>query len=362
MAHNIVYREKNDPNYSFDVFDLTIHKIMDKYFPWIKVTNKKFKQQFKPRITMGIHKSIKRRDRILQKFINTKDESKKEEFHDRYKFHRNMIVSLIMLSKKNHYEDNFKNIRKTWGDIKSIINIRNLAKSQPSSLLIGKEISSNPKIIANTLNKYFSSIAGALQGQIHHRGNDFTKYLSRPNDYNFFINRTDEYEIINIINNLSSNKATGPHSIPTDILQLIKFNISKPLSAIFNLSFSTSIYPDKLKIAKVMPVFKDKGSPLQCMNYRSNSLQSNINKIYEKLMYSRLYNFLNLHNCIYDLQFGFREKHTTNHALLSLAEIIRDALDNNNFACGIFIDLQKAFDTVDHSMLLNKLNHYGIRG
>ena len=88
--------------------------------------------------------------------------------------------------------------------------------------------------------------------------------------------------IINIINNLRSNKATGPHSIPTDILQLIKCNISKPLSEILNLSFSTSIYPNKLKIAEVMPVFKNKGSPLV----------SYINNIYEKLMYSRLYNFL----------------------------------------------------------------------
>ena len=188
------------------------------------------------------------------------------------------------------------------------------------------------------------------------------RMILQPNDYNFFINPTDEYEIIDIINNLSSNKATGPHSIPTDILQLIKCNISKPLSEILNLSFSTSIYPDKLKIAEVMPVFKDKGSQLQCMNYRPISLLSNVNKIYEKLMYSRLYNFLNLHNCIYDLQFGFRGKHSTNYALLSLTENIRDALDNNNFACGIFIDLRKAFDTVDHSILLNKLNHYGIRG
>ena len=89
---------------------------------------------------------------------------------------------------------------------------------------------------------------------------------------------------------------------------------------------------------------------------------SNINKIFEKLVYSRLYSFLNLHNCIYDLQFGFHAKHSTNHALFSITEMIRDALDNSNFACGIFIDLQKAFDTVDHQILLKKLEHYVIRG
>ena len=83
-------------------------------------------------------------------------------------------------------------------------------------------------------------------------------------------------------------------------------------------------------------------------NYRPISLLSNINKIYEKIMYTRVYNFLNIHNCIYNLQFGFREYHSTNHALLNLTEHIREDLDNNRFACVIFIDLQKAFDTVDH--------------
>ena len=79
-------------------------------------------------------------------------------------------------------------------------------------------------------------------------------------------------------------------------------------------------------------------------------------------MHARLYNFLDLHNCIYDLQFGFRQNHSTNNALFSITEKIRETLDNNNFACGTFIDLQKAFDTVDHTILLKKLENYGIRG
>ncbi len=134
------------------------------------------------------------------------------------------------------------------------------------------------------------------------------------------------------------------------------------MKEIINISLSTGIYPDKLKIAKVIPIFKNKGDQLLVSNYRPISLLSNINKIFEKLVYSRVYSFLNLHNCIYELQFGFRAKHSTNHALLSLTEMIRFALDNSNFACGIFIDLQKAFDTVDHKILLKKLEYYGIRG
>ena len=134
------------------------------------------------------------------------------------------------------------------------------------------------------------------------------------------------------------------------------------MKEIINMSFATGVYPDKLKIAKVIPIFKNKGEQLLVSNYRPISLLSNINKIFEKLVYSRLYSFLNLHNCIFELQFGFRAKHSTNHALFSLTEMIREALDNSNFACGIFIDLQKAFDTVDHQILLKKIEYYGIRG
>ena len=233
---------------------------------------------------------------------------------------------------------------------------------QPISLLVNNELITEPKDIANAFNNYFSTIASDLQGKIYHHGQDFTKFLENSNEHNFFISPTDKNEIVSIINNISIKKAIGPHSIPTDILHIIKLNISEPLSDIINLSFIKGVYFDNLKITKTIPTFKEKGSNLNSNNYRPISLLSNINKIIEKLIHSRLYNFLSLHTCIYNLQFGFRKMHSTNHALLSLTEDIRKALDNNLFAAGVFIDLQKAFDTVDHEILLYKLNYYGIRG
>ena len=246
--------------------------------------------------------------------------------------------------------------------IKSIININSTVKSHPNSLLVNKELISDPKQVSNTFNQYFSTIASDLQGKIHHQGQDFKSYLNNRNEHSFFIRPTNSNEVLKIINTISINKATGPHSIPTDILHLIKSNISEPLAQIINLSFNTGVFIENLKTSKTIPIFKDKGSDLLCNNYRPISLLSNINKIFEKLMHTRLYNFLSKHDCIYESQFGFRKKHSTNHALLALTEEIRKSLDNNLFAVGIFIDLQKAFDTVDHYILLRKLEHYGVRG
>ena len=117
-------------------------------------------------------------------------------------------------------------------------------------------------------------IAINLQSKIYHHGQDFTKYLNNRNQNNFCISPTDKDEIVNIINNITMNKAVGPHSIPTNILHLIKLNISEPLSEIINLSFVKGIYFDNLNISKTIPTFKDKGSNLECNNYRPISLLS----------------------------------------------------------------------------------------
>ena len=142
---------------------------------------------------------------------------------------------------------------------------------------------------------------------------------------------------------------------------MFKSDISIPLSKIFNLSMRTGAHPDCLKLAMVVPIHK-KGSKLEVGNYRPISLLSNINKLLEKIIHERTYNFLEKYNCIYKYQYGFRRSHSTNHALIEITEKVRKALDSGKFACGIFVDLQKAFDTVNHDILLNKLEHYGLRG
>ena len=133
------------------------------------------------------------------------------------------------------------------------------------------------------------------------------------------------------------------------------------LLAIINNSFENGIFPNLLKSAQVIPVFKN-GSRLSCNNYRPISLLSNIGKIIEKLIHKRLDHFLEQHKVFYALQFGFGLNTSTNNALMSITENIQTHLDKNELTAGVFIDLRKAFDTVDHDILLTKLDHYGIRG
>ena len=276
-----------------------------------------------------------------------------------------MLVALVRQSKKNHFQiffqSNNKNLRETWKGIKSLINIHDKKKSLPSCLSQGDSIITDPNEISNSFNDFFTSIAGEIQDTIHSAHTDHTKYLKTPNLQSIFISPTDGAEISTLIQKLNKNKASGPNSIPTQLLQILNEKISYVFSKLFNLSFSTGTFPTILKLSSVIPIHK-KDSKLNCNNYRPISLISNISKLLEKLMYSRLYSFLNSYNCLNELQFGFRSNHSTTHALISITKRIQEALDTGNFACGIFIDLQKAFDTVDHNILLNKLNYYGIRG
>ena len=125
--------------------------------------------------------------------------------------------------------------------------------------------------------------------------------------------------------------------------------------------FFPGVFPSALKIAKVVPIHK-KDSKLDFSNYQPISLLSNLCKILEKIMCTRIFKFFNNSNLFYPLQFSFRQNHSTTNVLISLTETIRIYLDKGKFACGIFEDLKKAFDTTERDILLTKLEHYGVRG
>ena len=180
-------------------------------------------------------------------------------------------------------------------------------------------------------------------------------FLKNRNQFNFIIAHIANEEVLEIIKSLN-NKSSGPSSIPLNLPQIVADLIVFPLCHIINMSFSKGIFPEKLKIMKVIPLHKG-GSTQDLNNFRSISLLSIFDKIIEKILHKRLYQFLEHHHILFENQFGFRKDNSTSYALMEITEKIKESIDSGKFGCGIFIDLRKAFDTVNHGRLLKKLEH-----
>ena len=176
-----------------------------------------------------------------------------------------------------------------------------------------------------------------------------------------FLTPTEPNEILKVIKSFKSKKSSGNDGISMTLIKQLGPSCSIPITYIINLSLSQGIVPDSMKLAKVIPIFKSK-SRNSFSNYRPISLLATISKILEKVVYRRLYSFLTVNNILYDRQYGFRSGRSTIHAVTEFMSDILPALDDNHKCVSVFLDLSKAFDTIDHNILIDKLKFYGVRG
>ena len=348
-----------------NTFYNTIEQLLDEMAPVKRLTKKEVNLLKRPWITKGILISIKNRDKIHKEYLKCKETNRKDQIYKIYKRKRNLITTLLRQSKGDYYQSFFEehksNVKKTWEGIRNIINISKKDRVIPTHVIYKNKLSDTKEEMAESFNDFFINIGNMVEEKIPKGKAKFSDYLKERNLKKMFLDPVDEMEIASMISQLKPSKICGPNSIPTKILKNNANVLTEPLKHLLNLSFAEGHFPNLLKMAEVCPIFKKKDKS-KCENYRPISLLSNLSKLFERAMHTRMYEFLEKYDAFYELQFGFRKKYSTNHALLSIVEGIRQSLDNKTFSCGVFIDLEKAFDTVNHEILLNKLDHYGLRG
>ena len=349
---------------SFSRFIASVNAAINLHAPEreIKINAKKIIRN--PWITAGLIKSSKTLDKL---FSQQKDKPQHHPLKVKYKSYKNAYNKLKRLRKNAYYTnmiENVKNdIRKTWQILNNLVGKRNDKSTIPKQFINNGSYITDPQMIANDFSTYFSQVGEQFASAIPPATKHFETYLNNVNiNKSFFMSPTDPNEIDNIITSLKAKKSCGVDGVSTEFIKKKAKHVLKlPISLLTNLSIETGYVPKILKIAKVIPIYKNKNPELYT-NYRPISLLPSLSKIIEKVVHKRLYHFLNSQHILYDSQYGFRPKRSTIQAITQLTAHILDTLDNKQHSICVFLDLSKAFDTINHATLLVKLHKYGVRG
>ena len=214
--------------------------------------------------------------------------------------------------------------------------------------------------ICNEFNSFFTNIGPKLADKINTQNKKcYQTYLKNRILTSFAFDFVDENDVTKHISMLRTKKSYGHDGISMRLLKFLLPAVIKLLTIVINQSLATGIFPDKLKTAKVMPFFKKDGITLMD-NYRPVSLLTSTSKVFEKVVFTQLYEYFDKNNLLYSSQYGFRKIHSTEMAGLELTDRILKDIDNKDASLTIFMDLSKAFDTLDHQILLTKLKYYGV--
>ena len=353
-----------DPNHNYEILERSLIETQSECFPdrVVRFNNKKHKKT--PWATQGILNSINQRNRLYKRLKQTKtDAPSYEAKRTSFNKYRNLLKKTITHAKCVFYKnlfDRYKNdMRKTWSIISDTLN-KKVKHSIPDIMSVNGEKCSDKARISEHFNSFFATIGSQNENNIRrHEGSTYKNYLTNQYDCTFAFHLINNNDTLRIIKNIKMSHSKGYDGISTEHLKLINKDISKCLTLIINQSLNSGIFPDKLKIAKVTPIYK-KGDKQIITNYRPISVLPVISKIFETVIHEQLSEYFVTNNLFSPQQYGFRKNSSTELAALELLDRLLIQLDSRKIPINFYIDLSKAFDSLRHDILLQKLSYYGI--
>ncbi|MFZ2540057.1 MAG: reverse transcriptase family protein [Oscillospiraceae bacterium] len=346
-------------NNKFNLFLSIVKNLHTECFPLIRIKINP-KSESKPWITKTILNSIRKKNTMYKQYLKTRSDVQLIK----YKKYKNKLQEIIRQAEKRYYSSKIleskDNLSKTWKVLNSLINKKQVRR-KIGPIEVNGVVIENQEAIANNFNNYFANVGSNLAKQIPASCRKPADYLQNPTSNSMFFAPATDQETIEVITNLKYTNSLGNDNIPSLVIRDCKYELAYILTHIINNAMNEGVFPDLLKTAKIVPIFKSDNAKL-INNYRPISILTTFSKIFEKITFTRLSNFMNKNQILHENQFGFRGGLSTCTALLQLINELTNSIDKKQITIGVFIDLAKAFDTVDHRILLQKLEHYGIRG
>ena len=331
--------------------------IIEKHAP---LRERRVSDKFAPWLTPDLMNVFRTRDRLKAAAIK----SKSVLLLEAYKKFRNKANALNTRLKKSYFTDKIHscegNIKETWTTINKLINKRSKT-TNITSLRVDDETITKPDLIAESMNKYFCSVGEQLSKKIPKKMNSFISSQILAPESNFSFSPVNAEDLTKAMSKFKSSQGFGMDNISSFFLKKRMPIFGNGLCQIFNMSLSTGKFPDSWKAARVAPIYKD-GSSSENSNYRPISVLPVVSRLFEKLMYDQLYTYLSNNHLLFTGQSGFRRFHSVLTSLLKCSNDWYLNLDKGHYTSVTFIDHKKAFDTVDHQILLQKLRVYGLAG